>query len=78
MISVYWDRIVIFLIVLSSLKLAVDTYEGISFTTTSPMGKALAQIDLVFNYAFIIEMSVKILAMGFIMDTGSYMRDAWN
>jgi hypothetical protein len=38
MISIYWDRIVIFLIVLSSMKLAVDTYEGEAFTTKSQTG----------------------------------------
>jgi hypothetical protein len=42
MISVYWDRLVIVLIVLSSLKLAVDTYEGSAFEAASRTGIVLA------------------------------------
>lgn len=35
-------------------------------------------IDKVFNIAFLLEMVVKIIAMGLIMDHGSYLRDSWN
>lgn len=31
-----------------------------------------------FNYAFIVEMCVKIIAMGLVMDNGSYLEDSWN
>jgi len=32
----------------------------------------------VFNIGFIFEMLFKLIAMGFIMDEGSYLRDSWN
>jgi len=35
-------------------------------------------VDLFFNWAFIVEASVKIISMGFIMDYNSYLRDSWN
>ena len=31
-----------------------------------------------FNIGFIFEMLFKLIAMGFIMDEGSYLRDSWN
>lgn len=31
-----------------------------------------------FNYSFILEMITKLIAMGFIMDEGSYLRESWN
>jgi hypothetical protein len=34
--------------------------------------------DLFFNYAFILEMSIKLVALGLTMDEGSYLRDEWN
>jgi len=35
-------------------------------------------IDLVINSIFIIECIMKIIAYGYIMDQGSYLRDIWN
>ena len=35
-------------------------------------------IDTFFSTAFIFEMFAKILAIGFFMDDGSYLRDGWN
>lgn len=35
-------------------------------------------MDKVFNFAFIFEMAVKTIALGFIMDTGSYLQESWN
>jgi len=35
-------------------------------------------LDYIFNYLFIFEMTLKILALGFTMDEGSYLRDSWN
>jgi hypothetical protein len=34
--------------------------------------------DMTFNYLFIIEMMFKLIAIGIIMDEGSYLRDSWN
>jgi voltage-dependent calcium channel L type alpha-1D len=35
-------------------------------------------IDLVINSIFIIECIMKIIAYGYVMDQGSYLRDIWN
>ena len=65
------------LIGLSSLKLAVDTY----FLTEEKGSKVLQVseiIDTVFNYAFLAEALLKSIALGFVMDKGSYLDDGWN
>lgn len=35
-------------------------------------------MEPVFVISFTIECALKILGMGFILDAGSYLRDAWN
>ena len=35
-------------------------------------------LDYIFNILFTIEMCVKIISLGFFMDSGSYFRDSWN
>ena len=35
-------------------------------------------LDLTFNYLFIFEMAMKLIAMGVCMDENSYLRDTWN
>ena len=37
-----------------------------------------AKSDVAFNYLFLLECVLKILALGFAMDEGSYLRDSWN
>ena len=65
------------LIALSSLKLATDTYmDGLP-----PESKVIVVseiCDSVFTWAFTLECLIKILALGFAMDDGSYLRDSWN
>jgi hypothetical protein len=72
-----WETGVYILIFLSSLKLAVDTYFW-KLDETSDIIQASLQIDFIFNYLFIAEMLFKLMAMGLIMDEGSYLRDSWN
>jgi hypothetical protein len=72
-----WEWTVLFLIMLSSLKLAIDTY-SIELTEDTPFTLASKKVDKGFNYLFIVEMMVKLVSMGLIMDDGSYLQDAWN
>lgn len=65
------------LIALSSIKLGYDTY-FIEIEEKTPVMIVSDQIDKIFNYLFIIEMSFKLVAMGFCMDENSYLRDEWN
>lgn len=74
---VWWERTVLFLIGLSSLKLAVDTYT-IENVEETPFMYYSKKVDIGFNYAFIVEMMVKLISMGIIMDENSYLRDEWN
>jgi hypothetical protein len=72
-----WDNGVMFLIFLSSLKLAFDSYTW-QLPDTDPIVVYSNIADNCFNYLFIIEMSAKLIATGIIMDEGSYLRDSWN
>jgi len=40
--------------------------------------KVLSALDYLFNFIFIFEFSVKIIAYGFILDYESYLRDSWS
>jgi hypothetical protein len=74
----YWfERIIILMIVLSSIKLGVDTYSP-SFPETSSFHSISGGMDTFFTWVFIVEFCLKVISMGFIMDEGSYLRDQWN
>ena len=64
-------------ILLSSMKLAFDTYI-IDLDKDSQVHYVSNQINTFFSVAFITEMSLKVIAVGLLMDEGSYLRDAWN
>ena len=66
-----------FLIAFSSLQLAFETYiqeldsDDVIIVTNAAIGQ-------VFTYLFVIEFLFKLVALGFIMDEGSYLRESWN
>jgi hypothetical protein len=55
-----------FLIVASSFKLAFDTF-FLNEPNNSLLSNISSNIDFAFNILFIIEMTVKVIAIGFIM-----------
>lgn len=65
------------LIGLSSTKLALESYI-VNEPETSQVVILSEQSDFIFNYLFIVECVLKIIALGFAMDDGSYLRDSWN
>ena len=65
------------LIALSSTKLALESY-FINLDKDHQIVKISEELDFIFNYLFIVEMVLKIIAIGFAMDEGSYLRDSWN
>jgi len=75
--SKIFDNTVLFLIGVSSLKLASDTYSK-GAEKESLVIRISENVDYVFNASFIIEMVTKLIAMGFVMDEGSYLRESWN
>ena len=65
------------LIFLSSLKLATDTYMS-GYDEDSVIIRYSNYTDSTFTWLFFGECVVKIIALGFTMDGGSYIRDSWN
>jgi len=65
------------LIGLSSIKLALESYL-VDEPSDSKLVQISEELDFIFNYLFILECVLKIIALGFAMDEGSYMRDSWN
>lgn len=76
-LSTLWDNTVMALICASSLKLAFDTY-FMQSTERTLVTEVSEVIDYFFNYSFIVEMGTKLIALGLLMDEGSYLREAWN
>lgn len=74
----YWfERVILLMIVASSVKLGVDTYQ-VDFAEDSMFVKVSSILDQIFTWVFIVECVLKIVSMGFAMDEGSYLRDTWN
>lgn len=71
----HFDPVVTFLIITSSISLALD--DPLS-DPQSTLPKILKAIDLFFTFAFSVECSLKILAQGLVLEKNSYLRDPWN
>ncbi len=69
----WFDRIILIIILLSTVRLIADTFvKGYFFVF------AFEIVDAVFNIIFLFEAIFKVSAMGFVLDEGSYLRDNWN
>ena len=69
----WFDRFILIMILLSTARLILDTFlSGYSFVLIFDI------VDAFFNAIFMLEAVVKICALGFVMDEGSYLRDNWN
>ena len=69
----WFDRFILFMILASTLRLILDTIiSGYESVLTFDI------LDAVFNILFLLEALIKIIALGFVMDEGSYLRDNWN
>lgn len=68
------------MIILSSLKLVVDTYidQDSDSSTEQLLSSLSAKIDYTFNIIFTLEALIKIISLGFFFDKGSYLREPWN
>jgi len=66
-----------FLIAASSLKLATDSYLT-GYPEDSIQINISENIDIFINVCFMFECVTKLIAMGFVMDEGSYLRETWN
>eukprot|EP00163_Fabomonas_tropica_P014779 TRINITY_DN2686_c0_g2_i1.p1 TRINITY_DN2686_c0_g2~~TRINITY_DN2686_c0_g2_i1.p1 ORF type:complete len:1526 (-),score=377.56 TRINITY_DN2686_c0_g2_i1:447-4610(-) len=70
-----FEGIIIFLIVVSSVLLAL---ENPSITKGSTMQRFLFISDIFFVSVFSLEMLMKIFALGFVLHEGAYLRSHWN
>lgn len=69
--SKVFNSFVFLVIVFSSLKLAIDTYETFSIETSMA-------IDWALNAIFIVEAVFKVITYGLVMCPNSYLRKGWN
>ena len=75
--STYFEWLIMVLVLLSSIKLVVDSY-----LTGDPSQEVLAQVsenvDRFFTSAFALESFIRATALGFCIDNGSYLRETWS
>jgi len=72
----YFDTFILFMIMLSSIQLAVLTY--FVNTTNEDLKAYFSTVDLIFNIIFLVEALLKIVKSGFVVCKNSYLRDSWN
>ncbi len=65
------------IIVFSSFKLVFDTYTT-DMAEDSPVVVYSGHIDLALQILFTMEMGIKIIAFGFVMDENSYLTEGWS
>ena len=72
-----FENIVLSAIILSSIKLALDTY---LYNTDSDDTKVIVSrdFDAFFTFFFLLEAIIKWISIGFVQDKGSYLRESWN
>lgn len=66
-----------FLIAVSSLQLAFETYI-VGLPKDDPVMIGNAILGQIFTYLFMLEFLFKLVALGLIMENGSYLRESWN
>lgn len=69
-----FESISITVIIVNSLFLAMD--DPLRDPSETPYFMTVA--DDIFQYLYTVEMVVKIVSLGFVLNDGSYLRDAWN
>ncbi|CAM9295776.1 unnamed protein product, partial [Hapterophycus canaliculatus] len=85
----WFDRFILFLIILNSFVLALTDWSVIDDDPNSPdVGEPIAEgswrntllfgSEAVFTAFFTLEFVLKVIAQGFYLGRGSYLRDSWN
>ena len=73
MTNKWFDRFILLMILLSTVRLILDTIiSGYVSVLVFDI------VDAFFNLIFFLEALIKICALGFVLDEGSYLRDNWN
>lgn len=71
-----FDKLILLLIILNSLGLGLKDYRDPDNLTYK--NQFIDYFDIYFTVAFCIEAGLKIMAMGFFLGKGAYLKDAWN
>ncbi|KAK3252569.1 hypothetical protein CYMTET_38138 [Cymbomonas tetramitiformis] len=71
----WFDRFILVVIFFSCINVAVQEDLG---TTDGVFFEFLEGMDLAFTAVFFMELIIKAVALGFLLDQGAYLRDAWN
>lgn len=72
----YFDTIVLFLIIISSILLAMDNPLN---DPNGEMSQTLGTLNIIITALFTLECAIKIIVMGFVWNgRRSYMRNGWN
>jgi hypothetical protein len=66
----------VFLILINALLLGIKDYTDPDNLTAR--NQFLDQFEPIFTWSFLLEFTLKVIGMGFFLDDGSYLRDAWN
>ena len=76
----WFDRFIILLIFLNSIFLGILDYTWTEDSNRpKPLGNMLTDnSEIPFTVLFTLECVIKLIAMGFILDDGAYLRDGWN
>ena len=69
-----FERTILFMIFLVSLRLIIDTF----YDDSNISVMIFASLDLTFSIIFFCEFLIKIISLGFVLDEGSYLMDNWN
>ena len=67
----WFERFILLMIILSTARLILDSF-------LHSYNLIFDYIDIFFNSVFLLEAFIKICAMGFALDEGSYLSDNWN
>ena len=69
-----YENIILIVIIISSLKLVVDTY----ISDGSPLSNIFTKIDIAINLIFVSECVLKIISKGFILGKKAYLANSWS
>eukprot|EP00198_Chlamydomonas_reinhardtii_P003576 XP_001692912.1 voltage-gated Ca2+ channel, alpha subunit [Chlamydomonas reinhardtii] len=71
----WFDNVMLVVILASSATLAIDTPR---LDKSSPLGHAVAILDIIFTSIFTLEMCIKLVAKGVVLHPHAYLRNGWD
>lgn len=71
----FFETCILFFIMLSTLVLAFDAP---ALTKDKQLDDALTVLNIIFSVIFIVEALLKVISMGFIIGSYTYLKDSWN